>query len=264
MLSLRTFFLAAALALMPAITFAADPAPVLTAAELANRLSALRQDGSSFVRLRMEIKGGASGGEVLQLQIKQRRTKASADVLYQVLFPKERKGESVLLRKSGNRAGSGTVFTPTNNKVRALDDLKEPLFGSDLTCEDVVDDFFSWDQQTIVGTETVDGAACQILESKPGKGERSSYGSVKSWIDSRRIVPLRVEKYSGSGKLVRRIDTTRVVSDAGHPIPANLSVRGPRADSVTELDGSKISHDVTYTDKDFSSEAVKTLTGARE
>lgn len=245
-----------------ATSLAADPAP-LTAADIASKLSTLHQDGSSFVRLRMEIKGG-SAPEVLQLQIKQRRTKASSDVLYQVLFPKERKGESVLLKKSGNRGGSGTAFAPSTGKTRTIDDLgKEMLFGSDLACEDVVDDFFSWDNQTLAGTETIDGTACQVLESKPGKGERSSYGSVKSWIDARRLVPLRIEKYSSSGKLLRRIDTTRVVTDAGHAIPANLAIRGSRGDGATQLDGSKIEHDVNYADKDFTPDVMKEVTGAR-
>jgi hypothetical protein len=101
---------------------------------------------------------------------------------------------------------------------------------------------------------------CQILESKPSKGERSSYSSVRSWIDMRRLVPMRVEKYSGAGNLVRRIDTTRVVADAGHHIPANLSVTGPRQGSVTLLDGSRIRHDVNFTDADFSVEGLKEVT----
>ncbi len=232
---------------------AADPAPVPNAGELAAKLSALRQDGSSYVRLRMEIKG--STAETLQLQIKQRRTKSGSDIVYQVLFPKERKGESVLLRKSGSRAATVATFTPPD-KARTIDDLKEPLFGSDLAYEDVVDDFFAWSQQTIVGTEEVDGVNCQVLESKPGKGDRSGYGSVKSWIDVRKMVPMRVEKYSSSGKLQRRIDTTRVVSDSGHPIPANLSVRSGRQ-STTLLEGSKIKHDVAYIDRDFTPEGIK-------
>ena len=234
-------------------TFAADPAPALGANELAARLSELRQDGSSYVRLRMEIKGAST--ETLQLQIKQRRTKGGSDIVYQVLFPKERKGESVLLRKSGSRAATGAAFTPPD-KARPLDDMKEPLFGSDLTCEDVVDDFFGWSRQAILGTEELDGTLCQILESKPGKGDRSSYGSVKSWIDARKMVPMRVEKYSSAGKLLRRIDTTRVVSDSGHAIPANLSVRSGRS-TTTSLDGSKLKHDVTYTDRDFTPEGIR-------
>lgn len=241
-------------------SLAADPAPPATATELAARLAALQQDGASYVRLKMEIKGAAK--ETLQLQIKQRRTAGATEVVYQVLFPKERKGESVLLRKIGNRPASGSVFVLPNT-VRAIDDMKDALLGSDLSYEDIVDNFFAWDQQVIVGTEDVDGVNCQILESKPGKGERSTYGSVRSWIDPRRTVPLRVEKYSGSGQLLRRIDTTRVVADAGHHIPANLVARGARPGSSTELDGSRIRHDVSYTDADFSTGGIKQMTSPR-
>jgi hypothetical protein len=63
---------------------------------------------------------------------------------------------------------------------------------------------------------------------------------------------------------VRRIDTTRVVTDSGHAIPANLNVQGSGGGSSTQIDGSKISHDVNYTDKDFTPEALKEVTGARE
>jgi hypothetical protein len=234
---------------------AESPSP-MTANDLASRLSALRQDGASYVRLRMEIKGATN--ETLQLQIKERRTKNSSEVVYQVLYPKERKGESVLLRKIGNHPASGSVFVPPNT-LRPIDDLKEPLFGSDLSYEDVVENFFAWDQQAIVGTEKVDGVNCPILESKPGEGQRSIYGSVRSWIDVRRLVPLRVEKYASSGQLLRRIDTTRVVADAGHQIPANLAVGGARPDSSTLLDGSRISHNVTYTDRDFTIEGLKEI-----
>src|SRR5580765_6240842 len=80
---------------------AAESLSPMTANDLASRLSALRQDGTSYVRLRMEIKGATR--ETLQLQIKERRTKSSSEVVYQVLYPKERKGESVLLRKIGNQ-----------------------------------------------------------------------------------------------------------------------------------------------------------------
>jgi hypothetical protein len=233
----------------------------MTGKELAARLSELRQNGSSYVRLRMDINGGTK--ETLQLQIKERRMKSSTEVVYQVLFPKERKGESVLVRKIENRAATGSIFVPPNT-LRSIDDLKEPLLGSDLAYEDIVDNFFAWDQQTIIDTEKVDGEKCAVLESKPGKDEPSIYGSVRSWIDVRRLVPLRVEKYDSSGKMVRRIDTTRVVTDAGHHIPANLTVSGARSDSSTLIDGSRIRHDVTYTDRDFTIEGLKEIITPRK
>jgi hypothetical protein len=77
------------------------------------------------------------------------------------------------------------------------------------------------------------------------------------------MVPLRVEKYSGSGQLLRRIDTTRVVADAGHHIPANLSVNGARQGSSTELDGTRIKHDVAFTDRDFTTEGIKEVATPR-
>jgi len=239
---------------------AAEDPSSMTANNLASRLSTLRQDGESYVRLRMEIKGATT--ETLQLQIKARRTNSSSEVVYQVLYPKERKGESVLLRKIRNRPASGSVFVPPNT-LRPIDDLKEPLLGSDLSYEDAVDNFFAWDQQVIVGTEEVEGVKCTILESKPGKDEHSIYGSVRSWIDARRLVPLRVEKYASSEKLLRRIDTTRVVADAGHQIPANLTVGGARPDSLTLLDGSRIRHNVTFTDRDFTIEGLKEIATPR-
>ena len=247
-----------ALALFTPLAHTADAPVALSAKDLAARLSAGMEDGNSFIRMRME-KGAPK--ETLQLQIKQRRTKNSTEVVYQVLWPKERKGESVLLRKSATRPASGALFTPPNT-TRTLDagDMKEPLFGSDLTYEDVADNFFAWEQQTLVGTEEVDGVPCQVLESKPGKGGHSSYGSVRSWIDTRRLVPLRVEKYSSSGQLLRRIDTTRVVSVDGRQTPANLSVHRPGQNADTTLDGSRMKHDVTYTDPDFTPQGIKELT----
>jgi len=250
-------------AFAPAPAKAADETPAaISASELAGRLSALRQDGSSYVRARMEIKGAAKA--TLQLQIKERRTRGATEIVYQVLWPKERKGESVLLKKAGNRPATGAHFVPPNT-TRPIDagQMKEPLFGSNLTYEDIVENFFAWDQQAIVGTEALNGVSCQILESKPGKSERSTYASVRSWVDPKRFVPLRIEKYSASGQLARRIDTTRVaVDDRRRAIPANLTVRGPREDSVTDIDGSRIKHGVNFTDREFTPEGIAELTTA--
>ncbi|HEY5706239.1 MAG TPA: outer membrane lipoprotein-sorting protein [Terrimicrobiaceae bacterium] len=241
----------------------AEPAsPVLSATNLASRLSDWQQDGASYVRLRMEIKQPPGiTKSALQIQIKARRTSNSTDVLYQILWPKERKGEAVLLRKAGDGSLSGWTFVPPDT-VRALDasQMAGPLFGSDLSYEDLAENFFAWPNQNIVGTDQVDGVSCQVLESRPGKGVRSSFASVRSWVDSRRLIPLRIEKYKAAGRVVRRIDTANVVTDdIGRQIPANLRVSGSQ-NSVTEIDGSRIKHDVTYADRQFTPEALREVT----
>ncbi|MGI8604878.1 MAG: outer membrane lipoprotein-sorting protein [Verrucomicrobiales bacterium] len=259
--------LALLVGLAPVVANAADPAPAaLSAQELADDLSTLLQDGTSLVRLRLEVqRPPGTTQSALQLQIKSRRTKTGSELVYHVLWPKERKGEAVLLRKAAGRPPTGSVFVPPDT-VRALEaaQMKESLFGSDLSYEDVIENFFAWEHQAIVGTETVNRVSCQILESKPGRGERSMYASVRTWVDTRRLVPLRVVKFAPSGQLARRIETTRVVTDdQRRHIPANLMVYGSRKDSVTDLDGSRIKHDVTFADREFTPAGLKEVTSAR-
>ncbi len=263
----RAAFAMLGCALVVSSAGAADPAPpALSATDLATRLNALQQDGASFTRLRLEVQGPPGAKRIaLQLQIKQRRTEAATEVVYQVLWPRERKGEGVLLRKVGNQPATGSLFVPPDT-VRPLapTQMKESLFGSDLSYEDVLENFFAWEHQAIVGTEVVDRVNCQILESKPGKRERSTYAAVRTWVDMRRLVPLRVEKYLSSGQLARRIDTTRVSKDdIDRQVPAHLTVRGPRNDSVTTLEGSRLRHGVLYADREFTPEGIKELTPPR-
>jgi len=199
--------------------------------------------------------------ETLQLQIKQRRTTTSTEVVYQVLWPKTRAGEALLLRQTQGQPSSGTLVTQANG-VQSLGEqqMKESMFGSELSYRDVLENFFSWDQQNFVGTDVVDRVPCQILESKPGEGQRSDYSVVSTWVDLRRLVPMRVEKYLATGQLARRIETTLVVKDdKDRSIPANITVGGTQNGTRTDLEGSWMRHDVTYSDRDFSSEGLANL-----
>lgn len=228
----------------------ADPA--LSANELAARLDAVSQ-GNALIRSKLEVQAADGTKRVMQLQIKQRRTKGTTDLAYQVLWPNEHKGEAVILHQAGGSA-KGSIIVP-QKPVRTIkpSQMDEGLFDSDLSYEDAVENFFAWKKQAIVGTEVIDNVNCQILESKPDNSSASTYGKVRSWIDVRRFVPLRIEKYSSSGDLVRRIDITRIAPDEKHhPIPANLVVHGPRKNSVTEFHGAHIDQDVNFTDADFT------------
>jgi len=222
----------------------------MSAAELADRLNAVSQ-GNALIRTKLEVRPLDGARRVLQLQIKQRRTKTATDLVYQALWPEEHKGEAVILHQAQG-AAKGSIIVP-QQPVRAIksSEMNEGLFGSDLSYQDAVENFFAWKKQTLIGSETINGVNCQILESKPDSV--SIYAKVRSWIDPQRFVPLRVEKYSSSGELVRRIDVTRVARDEKHhPIPASLTVHGPRKNSVTEFNGARIDQDVQFTDADFT------------
>src|SRR3954451_20718480 len=108
---------------------AAEPAS-LTAKDLAAKLNAA-QEGTSLVRLRMEIQQPPGTTKTtLQVQIKERRTRSSAEALYQVIYPKDRKGEAVLLRSGGGKGTSGYIAGP-GEKPRPLSagQLGESVLG---------------------------------------------------------------------------------------------------------------------------------------
>ncbi len=232
---------------------AADPAAgPLSATELADRMNAMRE-GSALIRTKLEVQAAGGARRVLQLQLKERRTKSATDIVYQVLWPNEHKGEAVILHQAGS-SPKGSIIKPSQ-PVREIkpSQMGDGLFDSDLSYQDAVENFFAWKKQAIVGSEAINNVNCQILESKPDGSSFTIYAKVRSWIDPQRFVPMRIEKYSASGELVRRIDVTRVARDERHnPIPASLTVHGSRKNSVTQFNGARIDQDVNFTDADFT------------
>ena len=247
-------------------TLVASPAPAQetppSARELSSQLAAGIQDGASTVRLKLEFRAAATAPKsVVQVAVKSLRTEAATQLTYQVLWPKERKGEGFTLNRSDDRPVTGAVFTPPDS-LRPLPPppagWQEPVFGSDLSYEDLLDNFFAWENQSITGTETIDRLPCLVLESKPGKNQRSSYSAVRTWVDPKKLVPMRIEKLLASGQVSKRIVTTRVAKDdTGRSVASSFSVSRPGHDSVTEIEGSSSRHEVTLSEADFAPETLR-------
>src|SRR5262245_15713106 len=120
---------------------------VASAADTGSGLAAkvwAKENGSTSVRIRMQI--GSGDNQVLQIQIKSRVSESASDVVYQILFPKERKGESILLHRAGSKF-TGTLFKlPDTLKPIGATEMRESLFSSDLSYEDIIDSPFAWSQ----------------------------------------------------------------------------------------------------------------------
>ena len=249
---MKTRFCLAALVCLTSLHAQEPP----SAKDLAAKLADAVWDGSSTARLKMDFQPSAGGEKtVLQLKINARRTREGTGVHYQVLWPKDRKDESFVLRQPAGQPATGSVLQAA---VKPITNIQDGIFGSDLAYEDLVGNYFAWDNQKITGAETIGRIPCQILESKPGKGDNSSYGSIRTWIDTKRMVPLKVEKFGPGGQLVRRITITLVTrDDTNRTVPANFTIERPGKAARTILEGSNIRHDVTLTDADFSPDVLR-------
>ena len=244
--------------LAPALLFFLAASPlrageevVLSSSALASKMAAAVQDGSATARVRMK----SADGTVLQVQIKSRRGEARAEVAYEVLWPADRKGESFVLRQSAGNQPEGDTFNPPDQRASlARPQLGDGVFGTELSYLDTIENFFLWPDQQTAGREVVDRVDCVILESNTPRGAE---GRVRSWIDPRKMVVMRVEKYDAGGRLLRTITTTQVAKDdIGRYVSAGLKVT-QSSGATTDIDGSNIRHDVKLTDADFEVGAKK-------
>lgn len=263
LLSLSLCLIAISLWIVPPAAVSQDSS--ISAADLSAKLASGITDGSSITKLKMQIKTG-SGNTSLNLQIKARRNQGKSQVLYQILFPTQRKGEAILLDQTGTATPGGYVLSSPDSAPQALGktNLRGRAFNSDLSYLDLIENFFLWGNQNITGRESVNRIDCLILESKPGSKDSSPYGLVKSWIDPNRLVAMRVEKYDSSGNLLVRIDAKNVTKDdKGRFLPASFSIRRSGSGTQTELDGSVISHEVKLSDSDFTAQSMSVLKFSR-
>jgi hypothetical protein len=195
--------------------------------------------------------------EVRQLLIKGRTEGKTTTTLYQILWPAESKGQSLLIEKKGDSV-SGFLFEPPGT-VKKLSPalLTQPFFGSDLAIEDLAEDFWDWPSQKIVGEETIDRRPCTIVESRPPGDIASSYLLVNTWIAPELALPLRVEKYGKNRRLVRRITADRIMKVNDRWRAADIIVDPGGGNSRTVLEGSKSERDLNLPAADFTLEAIK-------
>jgi hypothetical protein len=196
--------------------------------------------------------------DVKQLLIKSRSDGKNTDTLYQILWPAEFKGQSLLVKKSPGHSVSGVLFEPPDTVKKLTSALMaQSFFGSDLLIEDLAEDFWEWPSQKTVGEEMVKDKTCKIVESRPGSSASTSYSLVKTWISPELALPLRVEKYGKDRRLVRRIMADRIMNVDNHWTAATIIVDSARAGSRTTLEGSKADRDLALPAADFTIEAVK-------
>lgn len=245
------------LALAAGFAFAEEPAKTWSAAELIATVKAAKPKGGLLVRVRME-QSKADSKQVLLAQIKRRDlADGTTEQLFQITFPKERKGESLLLRTKRGTAFSATTFTPGKGlKKLTATDKRMPIFGTDMTLEDALADFLDWTKHEIVGKEKVHSGKCSIIESTPPKAGTSP-SKVKTWVDDKRYIAWRVQLFDGGEQPARVVETEDVVHlPSGYWSPRTFTVSTPAKGTVTKIEGTN-SSEREFTDADFSEASLE-------
>lgn len=132
--------------------------------------------------------------------------------LIRFLEPADIEGTGLLTLDKADGESSQWVYLPAMERVRRIDSSRKGgrFVNSDYFFEDLRDRKVSQDEHRVVGSETVSGVACEILESVPVEPGNSVYGKRLSWIDPATALPLRVDFHGkGDGQPIKRLQVLK-------------------------------------------------------
>lgn len=192
---LRALLWAVALALSPVLPAGAQDNE---AARLAQAVYD-RPNGKDVTMVsRMELGEKGKAPRVRELvTYRLQRGKGESANLIRFLEPKDVAGTGLLSIDKADGANEQWLYLPALDRVRRVSgDRKGGRFvGSDLYLEDLQARSPAKDRHRLIGKETINGVACEVLESVPVDPSDSVYRKRISWIDPATLLPERVDYF---------------------------------------------------------------------
>ncbi len=154
------------------------------------------RDLTMVSRMELGEKGRQARVRVLVTYRLQRGKGESANLI-RFLEPRDVSGTGLLSIDRADGANEQWLYLPALDRVRRVSgDRKGGRFvGSDLYLEDLQARSPAKDKHRLVGRETVNGIACEVLESIPLDPADSVYRKRVSWIDPATLLPERVDYF---------------------------------------------------------------------
>ncbi|MDQ2946058.1 MAG: outer membrane lipoprotein-sorting protein [Acidobacteriota bacterium] len=172
--------------------------------------------------------------------------------------PVELKGVALLI--VGHRDGSTDqwMWTPAVDRERriAMQDRSTRFFGTDFSFEDLQERDPDQFDYKLLGNDTVGGALCWKLESKPKQSQSSQYSSSTLWVRKDNNVIVQVDNYNRD-KLVRKIRYGDIVKQNNIWTPRNIEVLDAARNSRTVLKIDKLEYNLPMKPEDFTVEALR-------
>jgi len=172
--------------------------------------------------------------------------------------PAEVKGVALLIVNHPDRSADQWMWTPAIQRERriALQDRSTRFFGTDFSFEDLEERDVDQFAYRLLGDETVDGAACWRIESRPTGRKSSQYTRSVLWIRKDDYAFERVENYVDD-QLVRRLNYDRIEEVQGIWTGRLMEMTDLRRNSRTVLALDKLQYDVPMRDEDFTVQALR-------
>lgn len=179
---------------------------------------------------KMEIQGGRS---VRTLESKS-WIEGEQKAYTEYLSPAREKGTKML--KLENQLW---IFSPSTDRVMQISGhmLRQSVMGSDMSYEDMMNDspLLERYKAEVTAEEMIEDRKCWVVTLTAIK-ENVNYHSQKIWVDQERYVPLKMDLFAKSGKLLKRTTLGNVQKIQGRWFPMEMTYK----DMLKEGKGTKM------------------------
>ena len=172
--------------------------------------------------------------------------------------PAEVKGVALLVVNHPDRSSDQWMWTPAVGRERriALQDRSQRFFGTDFSFEDLEERDTDQYDYRLLGQETVDGAACWKVESRPRQKKVSQYTHSYVWVRKDNYVVVQIENYKNT-KMIRRAKYGNIQRIQNIWTAHTIEMLDVGQNSRTILAIEKLQYDVPMKDEDFTLQALR-------
>lgn len=114
------------------------------------------------------------------------------------------------------------IYSPSTDRTVQISGhmLRQSVMGSDMSYEDMMNDtpLLERYKADVTSEETIDGRKCWVVTLTAIKPDVNYY-TQKMWVDQERFVPLKVDMFAKSGKLLKRTTLSDVRKVQGRWFP---------------------------------------------
>jgi outer membrane lipoprotein-sorting protein len=146
------------------------------------------------------------------------------------------------------------LYLPAMKKVRRISGSSaknENFMGSDFTYDDMGGRNVDEDAHTLTGEETLGGARCWVVESKPLESD-AVYSKTVSWIRQDALIPVKVEFYDRMGELLKTLVASDITKEAGFWTSRKLEMTDHKRNHRTLITMEKIEYNLAMNESLFT------------
>jgi len=172
--------------------------------------------------------------------------------------PPEVKGVALLIYNHPERASDQWMWTPAIERDRriAFQDRSTRFFGTDFTFEDLEERDVDQYDHTMLGADTIDGAACWKIQSTPKKTRSSQYTRSIVWIRKDNYTPVRLDDFV-KDEVVRRLLSSNLENIQGIWTARLLDMTDLRRGTHTKLSLQQVKYNSFMKDEAFTLQAIR-------